>query len=132
MLPQHHRLCRPQDFKSVYTRGKRFSSQRLTLRALRQIQFQCCESEQIQWKPTRIGISVSQKVSKQAVVRNRVKRQIRAAMRQILADLVSGWDMVIVVKPGVEKCNSAEFLQELKQLLARAEVLYGHSGRGFL
>ncbi|MGL5081606.1 MAG: ribonuclease P protein component [Microcoleaceae cyanobacterium] len=132
MLPHHHRLCRPRDFKSVYSRGRRFSSHRLTLRTLRQIKLPQCEPGEVQSLPTRIGISVSQKVSKQAVVRNRVKRQIRAAMRQILTDLVPGWDVVIIVKPGLEKCNSAEFLQELKQLLARAEVLHGDSGRGFL
>jgi ribonuclease P protein component len=77
--------------------------------------------------PTRLGISISRKVSKKAVSRNRIKRQIRVALRQILVDLKPGWDCVIIVKPGIEPCNSLQFLQELKQLFAKAEVLHGHS-----
>ena len=37
--------------------------------------------------PARIGITVSQKVSKRAVVRNRLKRQVRAALRGLLPQL---------------------------------------------
>lgn len=76
--------------------------------------------------PTRIGISISQKVSKKAVVRNRIKRQIRAALRQLLPRLTPGWQLVIVVRPGAQECEYGQFLRELKQLLAEAEVLNGH------
>jgi ribonuclease P protein component len=74
---------------------------------------------------TRIGISISQKVSKRAVVRNRIKRQIRAAFRQFLPNLSPGWMLVIVVKPSATQCGYEQFLQELKQLLTSAEVLHG-------
>lgn len=77
-------------------------------------------------RPTRIGISVSQKVSKRAVVRNRIKRQIRAALRQFLSHLSPGWQLVIVVKPNATQCDYEEFLQELEQLLTNAEVLNGY------
>lgn len=81
--------------------------------------------------PTRIGISIGRKVSKRAVVRNRIKRQIRAAARQLLPRLSPGWDIVAIVHSEAKECNSTQFLQELEQLLARAEVLNGHS-RGSL
>jgi ribonuclease P protein component len=79
--------------------------------------------------PTKIGISVSTKVSKRAVVRNRLKRQILAASYQLLPKIASGWRLVIVVKPiaAESKCGSQQFLQELEQLLAKAEVFNGHS-----
>jgi ribonuclease P protein component len=76
--------------------------------------------------PTRIGISISQKVSKKAVVRNRIKRQIRAIFRQFLPRLSTGWQLVVVVRPGAEKCDYGQILRELEQLLAEAEVLNGH------
>jgi len=78
-------------------------------------------------QPTRTGISISLKVSKRAVVRNRIKRQIRAALRQLLPRLKFGWDLVIVVRPIAQECNYAEILQELEQLLVEAEVLDGNS-----
>ena len=77
--------------------------------------------------PSRIGIAVSQKVSKSAVIRNRIKRQIRAAFHQLLPHLKSGWLLVVVVKPQATQCEYQQFLQELEQLLAAAEVLNGNS-----
>ncbi|NJK38582.1 MAG: ribonuclease P protein component [Oscillatoriales cyanobacterium RM1_1_9] len=132
MLPRHHRLRRPQDFKSVYARGKRVFGRQLSLTVLSQAQGEPSEPRSQQLPPTRIGISVSQKVSKLAVKRNRIKRQIRAALSQILPNLSPGWDVIIGVKPRLEECNSGEILQELKQLLIKAEVLDGYSRRSYL
>jgi ribonuclease P protein component len=78
--------------------------------------------------PTRIGISISTKVSKRAVIRNRIKRQLRAAFRCLLPKLSLGWRVVVVVQPSAaQECDYQQFLQELEQLLAKAEVLNGNS-----
>ncbi|MDY7021894.1 MAG: ribonuclease P protein component [Cyanobacteriota bacterium] len=131
MLPKANRLWHRQDFKTVYTRGVHRKTPHLTLRAWRcspqqnrQMQQRGAEVE----PPTRIGISISHKVSKRAVIRNRIKRQIRAALRQLLPKLSNGWDIVIVVKPTAIECNYAKFLQELEQLLVQAEVINEYSG----
>ncbi|MBD2040261.1 ribonuclease P protein component [Microcoleus sp. FACHB-672] len=141
MLPKENRLKHRQDFNAVYRGGLRRTGGNLTLRALRRqhaCQKNAKNSRQAALpaaptadKPTRIGITISQKVSKKAVIRNRIKRQIRAALRELLPHLSSGWDFVIVVGPAAIKCNYGQFLQELEQLLAQAEVLNGHS-RGSL
>ncbi|MGF1495150.1 MAG: ribonuclease P protein component [Microcoleaceae cyanobacterium] len=146
MLPQQHRLRRPQDFKRVYSKGRRYPSRHLTLRAVQQLTLSPSGSQRLSrdyqnssiqpliqdsqstQSPSRFGISISQKVSKRAVVRNRIKRQIRARLRERMSDFKPGWDLVVVVKPGTAECNSVEFLQELEQLLVKAEVLNGHSG----
>jgi len=77
--------------------------------------------------PTRLGISISQKVSKSAVVRNRIKRQIRAALRTLLPHISPGWRIIISVRTTATECDFVDFLQELKQLLASTEVYHGHS-----
>jgi len=77
--------------------------------------------------PTLVGISVSQKVSKRAVVRNRIKRQLKAVIRNMLPSLNPGWLVVIVVQPSAIKCDYWQFLQELEQTLKRTEVLNGNS-----
>jgi ribonuclease P protein component len=45
----------------------------------------------------RLGIAVSRKVSKRAVVRNRIKRQIRESFR-LNKNLLMGMDCVVVAK----------------------------------
>ncbi|MCL1465521.1 ribonuclease P protein component [Argonema galeatum] len=132
-LRKANRLKHRQHFSAVFRKGIRRQSANLTLRALKQ----SADSEGGRSPatgpefPSRIGISVSLKVSKRAVTRNRIKRQIRAAFRHLLPQLKYGWWLVVVVKPKAEQCEYQQFLQELEQLLAEAEVLNGHS-RGSL
>lgn len=129
-LPKAYRLKQRQEFSAVFQLGIKRTTPHLTLRALspnrRQRQKPGLEQPQAQMPPTRIGISIGLKVSKRSVVRNRIKRQIRAAIRQFLPSLSPGWQLVIVVKPSAVQCDYEEFLRELKQLLINAEVLNGH------
>lgn len=76
--------------------------------------------------PIQVGISISKKVSKRAVVRNRIKRQLKAIVRQLLPRLESGLRMVILVRSEALTYEYGEFLQELEQLLVKAEVLHGN------
>lgn len=115
-LPKAHRLNKRRDFQQVYAQGLKRYGRYFILRA---------------WPtstndPTQIGISIGKKVSKKAVVRNRIKRQIRAAVRQYLPNLKPGWKIVIVVKSEAQTCEYEHFLRELKQLLTQAEVWHGH------
>ena len=133
VLPQPNRLRHWRDFQAVYHKGIRRSGRYLTLRGLRQrtkvvdVPTQGTSLPTDGEKPlTRIDISISQKVSKKAVVRNRIKRQIRAVLRQLLPRLSPGWQLIVVVRPGAQECDYAQFLRELEQLLAEAEVLNGH------
>jgi ribonuclease P protein component len=136
-LPKQNRLKHRQDFKAVYQQGIRCSGRHLTLRALRQ-RFEPsaakdASTQSTSWKqanytsPSQIGISISQKVSKKAVVRNRIKRQIRAIFAALMPRLAPGWLLVVIVRPTALSCEYGQFLRELEQLLAEAEVLNGHS-----
>ena len=97
-LPQANRLKHWRDFKTVYRWGIRRSGRYLTLRGLQQSTISPIAKETIapekslpeDHPPSRLGISISQKVSKKAVIRNRIKRQIRAALRQLLPRLSPG------------------------------------------
>ncbi|MFB2838514.1 ribonuclease P protein component [Floridanema evergladense] len=146
-LPKAHRLKNRQDFSALFRKGMRCSTPHLTLRALRQsaklesgkqsnsrlptpvaTAVQGSDVAIAQSKlPSLLGISISQKVSKRAVVRNRIKRQLKAAFRQLLPKVAPGWLLVIVVKPEATQCDYHQFLQELEQLLVEAEVFNGHS-----
>lgn len=121
-MPKENRLRDWRDFRAVYSQGIRQNGFHIVLRAL-----WASKLEQKLWlEPTRIGISISQKVSKKAVVRNRIKRQIRAAFRELLPIIPPGWKIVIVVRSRAVECKYEHFLRELKQLLIEAKIINGY------
>lgn len=122
-LPRAHRLKDRRDFRNVYRQGITRQSPHLRLKAVR---VKVLSLEQKEIASTRLGISISRKVSKKAVTRNRIKRLIRAALRELLPNIVPGWNIVLTVKPEAIGCEYEHFLRELKQLLKKAEILNGY------
>ncbi len=121
-LARSHRLKNRKDFVALYQNGGRYASPHLILRTLRTIATDKPRTP----LPTQFGISISQKVSKKAVIRNRIKRQIRQVIRELLPTISGGWKVVIVVRPGSVECNYEHFLGELKQLLVKARIINGY------
>jgi ribonuclease P protein component len=121
-LPNKHRLKHWRDFRTVYQQGNRHHGSYLILRAL-----SASETEmQSHHLPTRIGISISTKVSKKAVQRNSIKRRIKGALRELLPRINDGWQIVIVVKAQAIECKYADFLRELEQLLIKSKIINGY------
>ena len=75
--------------------------------------------------PCRFGITVSQKVSKRAVIRNRLKRWVSAALQTLLSEVKGDLDVVIVLRSPAIQCDYEKLLQQLRQLLLDLEVLDG-------
>ena len=121
-LPKANRLKRWQDFQSIYQQGNYFVTPALILRAL----------PDPDCRNAKFGISISRKISKKAVIRNRIKRQIRSALQILLPSLSSTWVIVLVVRPPALECKTEHFLRELEQLFIQSGILYGHSRDGIL
>ena len=92
-MQRKHRLSRSRDFDAVYRHGRSVSTRFLTL--------YCFPRKEEPGEP-RLGIAVPKAVGN-AVVRNRVKRQLREIWRAKLgADAIDrATDYVIVVRPGL-------------------------------
>lgn len=102
-LPRHKRLRKSVDVQRVQRSGTRIRLQRVL------ILYTPSESEQ-----TRVGFTVSRKVGN-AVVRNRVKRWLREAVRHQMADIPSGVDVVVIAHPQAAEANLRLLSQELSQ-----------------
>lgn len=67
-----------------------------------------------------IGVTVSKKVSKSAVVRNRIKRQIKEFYR-LHQDELNEAELVITAKPACAKALDAERQQSLLELWSKVQ-----------
>ena len=67
----------------------------------------------------RVGITVSSRVGK-AVVRNRVRRRLREALRARLDRLATGLDLLVVARPASAGATWAELGDALDHVLQRA------------
>ena len=61
-------------------------------------------------------VSVSKKVSKKAVVRNRIKRRVRPVVRELATKLKPA-TYIFIAKPGAERIKGEELKSELLGLI---------------
>lgn len=116
MLPRHERLRRRKDFLACYNEGRAYAQAHLVMYVRPQA------------SGRRFGFVVGKKVGK-AVVRNRVKRRLRAACRQCLPYLKDGFDAVIVARKNAAEADYHQLLQEMQRLFQSARV-WQASGEG--
>ena len=72
----------------------------------------------------RLGITVSKKVGK-SVQRNRVKRLIREAFRQLRTHVKVGYDIVVVGRTSARQLTCQETQRALGHLFQKAAILNG-------
>ena len=73
-------------------------------------------------QPTRVGISVGKRVGN-AVVRNKVKRRVREAVRLRHAELAPGHDLVFIARAPAAEAAWPTIRAATEDLLQRARVL---------
>jgi len=72
---------------------------------------------------SRFGFVISRKVSKKAVMRNKIKRRLSEIIRLRLKEIKIGLDLVLISLPGAEKKNFFEIEESLLGLLERAKII---------
>ncbi len=96
----------------MFKKGKVFGNRNFTLRYIKNRK-----------DANRLGIIVSKKVSKKAVDRNRIRRQIRESYRQMEDAVKPGYDLIITAKNSClgEKYNVLD--KSLKHLFYKENLL---------
>lgn len=67
---------------------------------------------------SRVGIICGKRVGG-AVVRNRARRRLRAAVRSLLPSVPVAWDILLVIRPSGARATVGEFSYALEELLRR-------------
>ncbi|MBO2517476.1 MAG: ribonuclease P protein component [Clostridiales bacterium] len=106
-MQKEYRIRKNGQFQYVYRKGNAAGCRELTLLYVRAARLQ-------------VGFSVSKKVGG-AVVRNKVKRRLRAAFRSQLAGLRTGY-YVFSVKPAAAQADYRTLQGSMKYLLRRQNL----------
>lgn len=109
MLARPNRLTRGADYKAVVRRGRRCASARAVV-------YTSATGEQ---RPARFGFIVSRQVGS-AVVRNTVRRRLKAVCAEALADVQPGSDVVIRVLPSGAEAAYADLRADVTRCLTRS------------
>ncbi len=110
------------EFQAVFTEGRRLHGAVLRLHVFLPPTPATDATAAASPPIARLGITVSKRVDKRAVGRNRVRRQIRETFRLARATLPPG-DYVVLAKPEAAKADNAALRRELGSLLLRAAAL---------
>lgn len=112
MLKQENRISHNKDFDRAFKTGQSFYSKILGLKVVDN-----------QLVNNRIGILINTKVSKKAVVRNKIRRQIREIIKEKLSNLKEGKDIIIIVLPPIIDREFSEIKEIIEFGLRKLKVL---------
>ncbi len=105
-------LKQNSDFRRAYGRGKSYSAPALVTYVLKNNRAGIC----------RMGITTSKKIGN-AVERNRCRRIIRAAFRELYPQLKGGYDLVFVARTRTKNVKSTDIKVCMLQHLTKAGVI---------
>lgn len=72
---------------------------------------------------SRLGVVVSTKVSKKAVVRNKIKRIFRDFFQQEMHLISKPFDVVIIALPGIDKLEKKEINESLREIFIKLNII---------
>jgi len=118
MLPKINRIKKKKDFETIFKKGVSFKNSLLILKVVKN-----------NLNQSRIGFIVSQKVSKKATVRNKIRRRLAEAVKIHMKDISfgaqekNGLDLVLIVLPIAEKSSFLDIKDALNGIFSKAKLI---------
>jgi ribonuclease P protein component len=112
MLPKINRIRKKRDFEIIFKKGEGIKNSLLILKVYKN-----------NFDQNRFGFVVSQKVSKKATERNKIRRRMSEIIKSELKDMKSGLDLVFVSLPSLNKKDFLETKKAVDDLLTKAKII---------
>ena len=112
MLPIKHRLKKREDFAQVFSKGAYAGYDDLSIKYAKN-----------SLEVSRMGFPVGKNYSKKAVVRNRTRRVLQAAMEKYFKKTKTGYDIIVLIKPTHQNIELKNIIIELEKVLSKANLL---------
>jgi len=112
VFPVRNRLRSEKDIKALFAKGRSVFDFTVGMRF-----------RKTDLPISRITVVVGTKVSKRAVVRNRLKRRIRGILEKQIPVIPPGFDMLILVKKESIDQTTAELEAQLMRIAKKAKIL---------
>lgn len=109
MFARQNRIRKKKEIERIFKKGKTFKEDRLVLKTIKN-----------DLGLSRFGFIVSQKVSKRANVRNKIKRRLREITR--LKSIKAENDILFICLSGMEKNDFQETKAMTEKLLEKAKI----------
>lgn len=110
-MKKRFRIRNHLEFQRLYQEGRSFANKAAVLYVM---QGKCATA--------RVGFAAGRKLGK-AVVRNRVKRRMREAVRQLWPQVRPGVELLVIARAGALAMDFVEIRRRIADLLQRARVL---------
>ncbi len=118
MLPAINRIKKKKDFEVIFKNSKSFKNNLFIFKIMKN-----------NLGVDRFGFVVSQKISKRATIRNKVKRRLAEAVsfetKKTFAGgkIKNGTDLVFITLSGIEKKDFSEIKEAVTVALAKSKLL---------
>jgi ribonuclease P protein component len=112
MLPRINRIKKKKDFEKIFKNSVSLKNNLFILRIAKN-----------DLGLNRFGFVVSQKVSKKATVRNKIRRRLSEAIRDEVKNIENGTDLVFVVMRGMDKKDFSETKKTINEALIMAKLI---------
>ena len=125
VLPRHMRLKGHRCFDFIYREGSRFHSASMVLRVIKANTKLQVKGFNSKISPSvRCAISISNKVSKKSVTRNKLRRLFHQHLSQRLSKMSIDSEIwaFISLKPSCIKNSNSDLLKECDKLLIKAGI----------
>ena len=109
MLPRINRIKKKKEFELIFKNSKSFKNSLFIFKVAKNV-----------LEFNRFGFVVSQKVSKKAVTRNKVRRRLAEAVRNETKGIKGGMDVVLIALPRIAEAGIHEIQEAVGSALIKA------------
>ncbi len=112
MLPKVNRIRKKKDFEAIFKNSKSFKNNLFIFKIAKN-----------NLGINRFGFVVSQKVSKKAVVRNKIRRRLSEIIKAKFHTIKNGTDIVIIALPGIDKREFSEMNEGVEKTIIKLGLI---------